>query len=106
MRHSLPLIAALAATLALAACSTTPQMPEVPQTVNVVVKEYRPWPSWMTDPLPEHVPASQAVGALLGSGNARLETIRAENCRKTLARRMNAGEEVNRKDCPDPPREP
>ncbi len=103
MRHALAIVAVLSATFTISGCGTTPRMPEVPETVTVVVKEYRPWPSWMTDPLPEHVPASQAVGALLQSGNARLETIRVENCRKALARRLGAGEEVNPRDCPDPP---
>ena len=89
----------IAAALALSGCRTNPATPTVPEVTRVKVSERARLPAWALDELDEHPEASQRVGDKLEAGEARREEIRAENCRKRLLLRLDAGEAVDPREC-------
>lgn len=85
----------------LAGCATWRACPDIkaPETITVTVEKFRPLPEWAKRPLPEDAPRANTVGEAMRLANARLATIQAENCRKRLLAKLDAGEKVDAKEC-------
>ncbi|GAB3755170.1 hypothetical protein [Lysobacter olei] len=88
-----------ATVMALAACQTTPKLPQVPEQVTVVVERYKPLPSWATEQLVKPLAASGKVGDRLENEEARGGVIDVANCHRRLLARLDMGEAVDKKEC-------
>lgn len=93
------IIFTLLAALLGAGCTTTPILPDVPQTVRVPVEVQAKIPSWATDDLPLPKPADGTVGERIISEDARGDVIVLANCHRRLLRRLSAGEDVDPSQC-------
>jgi hypothetical protein len=91
----------LLAALLGAGCTTTPDLPDVPQSVRVVVEVPAKIPSWATDDLPLPKPADGTVAERITSEDARGDVIILANCHRRLLRRLSAGEDVDPSQCAD-----
>jgi hypothetical protein len=76
--------------------------PSVPQQVTVVVEKFKPLPAWAKRRLPKPVAASGTVRAHLENEDARGGVIDVANCRAALLERLDAGEQVDEKECLQP----
>lgn len=95
------LVALLALTLLLPACSTERALRKVqpPKVVTKVVEVYKPLPDWAVKPLPNVPPKDSTVESLVKANNARAETLDLANCERRLLAKIDKGEPVNPKDC-------
>lgn len=82
----------------LTACPGTTK-PTLPKTVTIVVKEFRPLPTWATEQVKKATPSNGTVGEHLKSEDARGNTIDYVNCRSLLLQKLDKGETVDKKDC-------
>lgn len=89
-------IAAAAVLMLLAACQTTPNVPE---QVTVVVEKYRPLPAWATEPLEKPQPADGTVLERVRSEHARGVVIDLANCHRRLLAKLDRAESVGETEC-------
>ena len=87
---------AVALALALSACQT---LPDLPDTITVVEKEFQPIDSTFTDVVEKPQPTDGSVGARVISHDKRGQLIDLWACHRRLLARLSAGEKVDMKEC-------
>ena len=80
----------------LAACQSTPKVPE---TVTVVVEKYKPLPDWATKAYAKPQPVDGTVGAMLESDSAKGYLLDVLLCHRRLLSLLDKGEAVDPKSC-------
>lgn len=83
----------------LAGCKT---VPEVPKQVTVTVTDYRPLPDWIA-PVPLHQRSGSSVRDHLTAECRHKQDQATANCLISAARRIVAGEALERGACPPSP---
>lgn len=92
------IVAALLA-LALAACQSVPELPELPRTTTVVVERYRDLPAWATEPLQVTPRADGRVESHLRHEAALQAAVDLANCHRRLLARLDAEQPVAPSEC-------
>ena len=82
-------------------CTTTPDLPDVPESTRVAVTTPAKIPTWATEPLPLPKPADGTIAERVLSEEARGEVIVLANCHRRLLARLSAGEAVDPATCTD-----